>query len=139
MSWNKRNKRKRSFFPAGQCTNDRSLVSSYVCTEVVIFASIYAFIMWCLAQKQRGLLRLHVNFVYMKITIISVNHTNFSIVKNTFKAATCFDSTEPSSGLILRTDPHHFSSTFGIPSVYIDGVVITCAMLFFYIEVKKQH
>jgi hypothetical protein len=42
-----------------------------------------------------------------------------------------FGSTEPSSGLILRTDPYHFSSTFGIPSVYIDGVVITYAMLFF--------
>jgi len=25
-----------------------------------------------------------------------------------------FGSTEPSSGLILRTDPYHFSSTFGI-------------------------
>jgi len=29
------------------------------------------------------------------------------------------------------------SSTFGIPSVFIDGVVITYAMLFFYIEVKN--
>jgi hypothetical protein len=42
-----------------------------------------------------------------------------------------FGSTEPSSGLILRTDPYLFCGTFGIPNVYIDGVVITCAMLFF--------
>ena len=37
------------------------------------------------------------------------NTSNF-IVKNTFKA-TCFGSTEPSSGLFVRTDPYLITST----------------------------
>ena len=37
----------------------------------------------------------------------------------------------------LKTDPYHFSSTFGIPSVYIDGVVITNAMLVFTLRLKN--
>ena len=52
--------------------------------------------------------------------IFSVKHIQF-IVRNTFKA-TCFRSTEPSSGLFVRTDPYPITSTFGIPSVYNDGI-----------------
>ena len=39
----------------------------------------------------------------------------------------------------LRVKNRHilFFSTFGIPSVYIDGVVIAYDMLFFYVEVKN--
>jgi hypothetical protein len=43
------------------------------------------------------------------------NTLNF-IVKDTFKA-TCFGSTEPSSGLFVRTDHYPTTSTFGIPNV----------------------
>jgi len=37
----------------------------------------------------------------------------------------------------LKNRSISFFSTFGIPSVYIDGVVTTYAMLFFYIEVEN--
>jgi hypothetical protein len=39
----------------------------------------------------------------------------------------------------LKNRSISFFSTFGIPSVYIDGVVITYNMLFFYIEVKSKY
>jgi len=55
-----------------------------------------------------------------KVQIFLVKHVQF-IVKNTFKA-TCFGSTEPSSGLVVRTDPFLITSTFVIPSVYNDGI-----------------
>jgi hypothetical protein len=59
-------------------------------------------------------------------------HIQF-IVKNTFKA-TCFGTTEPSSGLFVRTDPNPITSTFGIPSVYSDGIFnaydVCCFFLF---------
>jgi hypothetical protein len=58
--------------------------------------------------------------IYTKCRYFSVKHIQFS-VKNTFKAI-CFGSTEPSSGLFLRTDPYPIASTFGIPSVYSDGI-----------------
>jgi len=54
------------------------------------------------------------------VQIFSVKHIQF-IVENTLKA-TCFGSTEPSSGLFVRTDPYPIASTFGIPSVYNDGI-----------------
>jgi hypothetical protein len=54
------------------------------------------------------------------VQIFSVKHFQF-IVKNTFKA-TCFDSTKPSSGLFIRTDPYPITSAFGITSVYNDGI-----------------
>jgi len=63
-----------------------------------------------------------------KVQLFSVSHTNF-YCQNTFKAAICFGSIQPSSSHILRTDPYHFSVHFGFPSVYIDGVVITYAPL----------
>jgi hypothetical protein len=59
-----------------------------------------------------------------KVQLFSVSYTNF-YCQNTFKAATCFGSIQPSSGHILRTDPYNFSVHFGFASVYIDGVVIT--------------
>jgi hypothetical protein len=38
----------------------------------------------------------------------------------------------------LKNRSTSFFSTFGIPSVDIDGVVITYAMLFFYSEFKNK-
>ena len=55
--------------------------------------------------------------IYKVQIFFSVKHIQFS-VKNTFKA-TCFGSTEPSSGLFLRTDPYLIASTFGIPDVLV--------------------
>jgi hypothetical protein len=54
-----------------------------------------------------------------KVHIFSVKHIQFT-VKITLKA-TCFGSTEPSSGIFVRTDLYPITSTFGIPSVYNDG------------------
>jgi len=54
--------------------------------------------------------------VYKVQIFFSVKHIQF-IVKNTFKA-TSFGSTEPSSGLFVRTVPYPITSTFEIPSVY---------------------
>jgi len=50
-----------------------------------------------------------------KVQIFSVKHIQF-IVKYTFKA-TCFGSTEPSSGLFVRRDSYPIASTFRIRSV----------------------
>jgi hypothetical protein len=62
-----------------------------------------------------------INLMWVGLLLISsVKHIQF-IVKNTFKA-TCFGSTEPSSGLFVRKDPYLITSTFGIPSVYNDGI-----------------
>jgi hypothetical protein len=54
-----------------------------------------------------------------KVQIFRIKPIQF-IVK-TFKP-TCFGSTEPSSGIFIRTDPYSITSTFGIPSVYNDGI-----------------
>jgi len=65
-----------------------------------------------------------------KVQIFSVTHIQF-IVKKTFKA-TCFGSTEPSSGLFVRTDPYPITSTFGIPSVYNDGIYNAYTVWYFF-------
>jgi hypothetical protein len=61
------------------------------------------------------------NFIY-KVQIFSVKHIQFA-VKDTCNA-TCFGSTEPSSGLFARTDPYPITSTFGISIVYSVGIFI---------------
>jgi len=48
-------------------------------------------------------LYVHTYIIY-KVQVCLVTHIQF-IVKNTFKA-TCFGSTEPSSGLFVRTDQY---------------------------------
>jgi hypothetical protein len=68
-----------------------------------------------------------------KLQILLVKNIQF-IVKSTFKAPR-FGSTEPSSGLFVRTDP--ITSTFGIPSVYNDGIPNVLAIG--YRSVESKH
>jgi len=71
-------------------------------------------------------------------TIISVNHINFFIVKNTFKAATCFGSTDPSSGPILRTYPFTFQYIWDPKCLHRWCSYDICYVVFFTLKLKTS-
>jgi hypothetical protein len=76
-----------------------------------------------------------------KVQIFSVRHIQF-IVKNTFKA-TCFGSTGPSSGLLVRTDPYPITSTTYNSTLstveYIHVILDTVEALHIYIQQHIQR
>jgi len=73
---------------------------------------------------------------FIQSTIIPLNHTNFLLLKY-IQGGDTFRLYKAIIRPYLKNRSTSFFSTFGIPSVYIDGVVIAYDMLFFYVEVKN--
>jgi hypothetical protein len=72
-----------------------------------------------------------------KVQSFSVNHTNFLLLKY-IQGGDMFRLYRAIIRPYLRNGSIYFFSTFGIPSVYIGGVVITNAMLFFTLRLKTS-